>query len=122
MATPMTISREKVEHTLRSSAPDHDDATRGYALVNVLPREEFEREHIPRSMNVPVGHLEQLEKRFEKSKPIIVYCASSECEASPKAAKELARMGFERVFDFEQGLKGWKEAGHGVASEAPSGR
>ena len=113
-----TIDGPQLAKKLETSSPDHDDRRQGFALVNVLPRDRFEREHIPGSINVPHGGEDVLEKRFDKGKEIIVYCASRDCDASPKAARELASRGFQRVVDYEAGLADWKQAGRPVESEA----
>lgn len=84
-------------------------------VVNVLPREDFRGGHIPGSQNIPVGSSE-FEKQVEglvggRDLPVVVYCASEECSASPKAANRLDEAGFEKVYDFEAGMRGWKAAG-----------
>ena len=47
----------------------------------------------------------------KKDKPIVVYCASTTCDASPKAARRLNEAGFSKVYDYEGGVKAWKESG-----------
>jgi len=42
-----TITRHHLEQRVRTALPDNQDAEQGYALVNVLKPEAFEREHIP---------------------------------------------------------------------------
>ena len=111
-----TIDREQLQRKLETSSPDNENARRGFALVNVLGRDAFEKEHIPGSINIPKGREEDFEKRFDHGKEIIVYCASPGCDASPKVAAELTRRGFSRVVDFEAGMSDWKEAGNQVAS------
>lgn len=113
-----TIERDQLERKLEMSHPDNEDARKGFALVNVLPRESFEREHIPGSISIPKGEEDAFEGRFDKGKEIIVYCASPSCPASPEMAEELSRRGFERVVDYEAGLSDWKDAGNQVASGA----
>lgn len=95
---------------------------RDFELINVLPEAAFLKEHIPDSRNIPVDQ-EEFEKRVEqvvgdKNKTVVVYCASKECDASPKAAKKLEAAGFSSVHDYEAGMKGWKEAGLPVRSAA----
>lgn len=103
-----TVSAESLAQRIRQDKPDNDDRKNGYALVNVLGREAFEKEHIPGSINIPKGREDEFEKRFSKDKEIIVYCASSDCDASPAVAEKLADMGFTRVRDFDAGMAGWK--------------
>ena len=72
-----TISRLELNRRMREVHPENMDPDKGYALVNVLSRDDYDKEHIPRSINIPMGHEELFEKRYSKEKPIIVYCASS---------------------------------------------
>lgn len=86
----------------------------GLVLVNVLPKEQFDKEHIPDSQNVPVA-AEDFEQQIGqlaggKDEPVVVYCASEECDASPTAAKKLDAEGFTAVYDYEAGMRGWKQA------------
>ena len=114
MVAIQTISRYQLEERLAARQPDNEDRENGYALVNVLSPRMFEREHIPGSINIPGDALEEFEKRFAKSKEIIVYCASFDCDASPTATAKLQEKGFEKVFDYEGGMNDWKEGGNRV--------
>jgi len=49
--------------------------------------------------------------RREGLRLIVVYCASDTCDASPKAAKRLEKMGYENVIDYPGGKKDWAEGG-----------
>jgi rhodanese-related sulfurtransferase len=109
------ITRDTLVRKLERGHPDNDDPSAGFALVNVLGEDQFERERIPGSANIPQGQEEVFERRFEKGKEIVVYCASPECEASSKVARELARRGFEHVQDYEGGMSDWRDSGRAVA-------
>jgi rhodanese-related sulfurtransferase len=95
---------------------------RDFVLINVLPEDAFRKEHIPNSRNIPLedDNFEDRVKQVaqDKDKRIVVYCASTECDASPKAAKKLEKAGFSQVQDYEVGMKGWREAGLPVQSAA----
>jgi len=90
------------------------DANEDFILIDVLSKESFEAKHVPKSINITVDELEQraANELTDKNKEIIVYCASTECQASPSAAKKLEEMGYTNVADFEAGLAGWQEAGY----------
>jgi len=51
----------------------------GTALVEVLPAEEYEAEHLPGAINIP---LQQLDRRttavLHQDQPVIVYCYDSQ--------------------------------------------
>jgi len=90
-------------------------------VINVLSKEYFDKEHIPGSINIPLeskDFLEQVKRRIhDKSQDIVVYCAKTECTASEEAAEKLTAAGYENVYDFEGGMKEWREAGHPVEPE-----
>ena len=54
--------------------------SRGAAIVEVLPSEEFEDEHLPGAVNLPLVEMTaaKLLKRLgdDKQRPIVVYCQS----------------------------------------------
>ena len=87
-------------------------------VINVLDRDEYRREHIPGTLNIPLDSddfVREVEGRVaSKSDPVVVYCASSACNASEKAAGKLERAGFRRVHDFADGLEGWRRAGYAL--------
>jgi len=107
-----TLTKEKLKQMIEN----HED----FVLINVLAEEYFDQEHILTSVNIPVKHedfVDKVKARFpDKSKRIVVYCASFECRASPAAAKKLADEGYQDVYDYEGGIKEWKEAGYELES------
>ncbi|MGH8565426.1 MAG: rhodanese-like domain-containing protein [Gammaproteobacteria bacterium] len=109
-----TITRQALEQRVRTAVPNNQDAKQGYALVNVLEPEAFEREHIPGSINIPEGDEATFEQLFSKDKEIIVYCASTDCHASDSAAEKLTKRGFTQVYDYAAGLRDWKQGGNPV--------
>jgi rhodanese-related sulfurtransferase len=47
----------------------------GAQLVEVLPREEYEEEHLPGAINIPLKELDgQTTARLRRDVPVIVYC------------------------------------------------
>jgi len=47
----------------------------GAQLVEVLPAHEYEEEHLPGSINIPLKELtRQAVARLDRARPIIVYC------------------------------------------------
>jgi rhodanese-related sulfurtransferase len=83
-------------------------------LVEVLGPEKYDEFHLPGAINVPIG--EDFEDRIQKavpdkSEPVIVYCHDEDCDASPKAARRMDALGYQRVYDYEAGKVDWKQAG-----------
>ncbi len=62
---PAPIDRDRVQELLRSRAQ----------LVEVLPNEEFEDEHLPGAVNIPLKALNaDTAAQLDRSRPVIVYC------------------------------------------------
>jgi len=59
------IQREEVRRMVES----------GVQLVEVLPVEEYEAEHLPRAINIPLQQLNrQTIAPLQQDRPVIVYC------------------------------------------------
>jgi rhodanese-related sulfurtransferase len=44
-------------------------------LVEVLPQAEFEDEHLPGAINIPLKELDaETARRLERGRPVVVYC------------------------------------------------
>ena len=115
---PKTNGRVELQRRLEEQPPANEDRKDGYALVNVLDPEMYAREHIPNSINIPAGKEDEFERQFEKTKRIIVYCSSSECDASPSVAKRLIERGFNQVIHYEGGMNDWKDAHNPIAGKS----
>ena len=47
----------------------------GVQLVEVLPREEYEDEHLPGAINIPLKELDrETTAKLKRDEPVIVYC------------------------------------------------
>jgi rhodanese-related sulfurtransferase len=47
----------------------------GAQIVEVLPAEEYEEEHLPGAVNIPLKTLdEQTTARLDRRAPVVVYC------------------------------------------------
>ena len=89
------------------------DKNGGLTLVNTLGAESFEKTRIPGSVNIPLDSSD-FASRVEqeaggKDKPVVVYCASSHCNSSEKAAKKLEEAGFTAVSRYTGGAAAWQE-------------
>jgi rhodanese-related sulfurtransferase len=94
---------------LRSMIERHDD----FALVEVLPPQSFGAYHLPGAINIPLGNSFRervAEVLPDKTQTIVVYCRDIACPASPKAAKELDKMGYQSVLEYTGGKADWRAA------------
>jgi rhodanese-related sulfurtransferase len=46
----------------------------GAHLVEVMPRQHYDEEHIPQAINIPLGRLGREAGRLARDRAIIVYC------------------------------------------------
>jgi rhodanese-related sulfurtransferase len=62
---PTEIFRDEVRALLEEGAQ----------LVDVLPREEYEDEHLPKAINIPLKELDrETTAKLKRDVPVIVYC------------------------------------------------
>lgn len=62
---PEAIDRERVQELARGGAQ----------LVEVLPAEEYEDEHLPGAVNIPLKELDaESVAQLDRARPVIVYC------------------------------------------------
>jgi rhodanese-related sulfurtransferase/CBS domain-containing protein len=98
---PTEIGRDEVRRLLDAGAQ----------LVEVLPREEYEEEHLPGAINLPLKALNRTTAgRLSRAKPVIVYCWDSVWDISPRAAWRLEAMGFKDVYEYVAGKADWLAA------------
>ena len=63
---PTAIDRGEVERLVGDEAAQ---------LVEVLPRAEFEDEHLPGAINIPLKELNaETARQLKRGRPVIVYC------------------------------------------------
>jgi rhodanese-related sulfurtransferase len=62
---PRDVDREELQELVR----------RGAQLVEVLPKEEYEEEHLPGAINIPLRNLDkEARERLDPQRPVVVYC------------------------------------------------
>ena len=100
---PTEIHRTEVQRLLAE-----EDAQ----LVDVLPAEEYEAEHIAGAMSLPLKDLNaDTASRLDPNRPVIVYCYDYQCDMSPRAAWRLKTLGFHQVFDYVASKADWFASG-----------
>lgn len=82
-------------------------------LVDVLPKDKFDKDHIEGAQNVPLESPDFLSKVEQaagrKDKKIVVYCADASCDASTRAATKLAAAGYGDVTAYKGGIAAWRQ-------------
>ena len=62
---PRNVDRDELQQLLETGAQ----------LVEVLPREEFEEEHLPGAINIPLRKIDaEALQKLDPNRPVVVYC------------------------------------------------
>jgi rhodanese-related sulfurtransferase len=63
---PGTLDRDELQRLVREEAAQ---------LVEVLPKEEYDEEHLPGAIGIPLRDIDgQARERLDPARPVIVYC------------------------------------------------
>jgi adenylyltransferase/sulfurtransferase len=83
----------------------------GTVLIDVRESDEWRQGHIPQAVFIPRGFLElRIEEKVPDHKtPIILQCASG--TRSLLAARTLAELGYENLYNLTGGFNAWKDKG-----------
>ncbi|MBT8253434.1 MAG: rhodanese-like domain-containing protein, partial [Bacteroidia bacterium] len=90
------------EFKARVSAPN-------IQLIDVRTAVEYNKGHIENAVNIDFysgTFYKEMEKQMVKSKAIYLYCRSG--VRSRRAARKLAKMNFDEIYDLKGGILGWK--------------
>lgn len=100
-----TISRVELATALQGPNPP--------AVLEALPVQYWIEGHIPGAVALPpdelVARLSAL--GLERTKPVVVYCASATCANSHQVATKMAALGYADVRVYEGGKADWVDAG-----------
>lgn len=102
MARPAVVDTDDVRALLADGA----------LAVEVLPRADYVREHLPGAVSMPLDQLDaRAAESLDRSRTLVVYCYDHECDLSSRAAALLLRLGFEDVRDYVPSKTAWLGAG-----------
>jgi rhodanese-related sulfurtransferase/CBS domain-containing protein len=83
-------------------------ASEGAQLVEVLPADAFEREHLPGARSIPMPELDERGVAgLDREAPVVTYCYDHECDLSARAAARLEALGFCDVYDYVASKVAW---------------
>jgi rhodanese-related sulfurtransferase len=81
-------------------------------LVDVRSATDYEKEHLPCALSLPLESLTSVTAMIlKKDQPVIVYSSDSQCDLSARAAWRLENMGFYEVYRYAPGKADWLAAG-----------
>lgn len=79
-------------------------------LIDVRPREEYEAEHLPGAISVPLEELEERVAELPADREIVAYCRGPFCVMSAEAVETLRESDLEAV-RLEDGVREWRDRG-----------
>jgi rhodanese-related sulfurtransferase len=93
---------------------------RGAQLVEVLPKDAYDREHLPGAISLPLTSMtpDGLGE-LDRTRPIVTYCYDLQCDLSPRAADWLTVLGFDDVYDYAASKVAWLALGLPVEGTTP---
>jgi rhodanese-related sulfurtransferase len=80
----------------------------GAQVVEVLPRREYEKRHIPGAISLPLGQLAARARRqLDPDRPVVAYRYDSLCDLSGRAAARLESLCFIDVYNYQSSKVDW---------------
>lgn len=78
-------------------------------LLDIREADEYRREHVPGSVNLPLSQLSQSDTSWLQGKTVLVYCKAG--MRSQTALPQLEQLGCEKLYCLKEGLNQWKRCG-----------
>ncbi len=105
------ITREELRSALDNGAK--------VTVVEALPEKYWRDGHIPGAIQIDYAEVRDKADALlpDKRARIVVYCASTECQNSTKAAMTLESLGYTDVYEYVEGMQHWAVAGLPLVSE-----
>ena len=108
-----TVSKSQLKQWL--------DKKEDMMLIDVLPKEYFQKRHIPGAINIPfkdnANFVNEVTQHVAlKGQRIVVCCLNTQCPLSKEAAQKLESAGYTNVQAFEEGVEGWFGTSAGKAA------
>jgi rhodanese-related sulfurtransferase/biotin operon repressor len=75
-------------------------------LIDVRPKEEYDVDHIPGAISIPIDELEQHLSSLPANKDIVAYCRGPYCLMSAQAVEILKSRGI-KAYRLEEGVHEW---------------
>jgi rhodanese-related sulfurtransferase/CBS domain-containing protein len=95
---PKEVDRETLRTLVR----------RGGQLVEVLPKEEYDRVHLLGAINIPLASIHRTTAdRLKWDKPVIIYSHNIIDDTSARAAWRLSSLGFTQIYRYAHGKEEW---------------
>jgi rhodanese-related sulfurtransferase len=116
------IITNKENEVVAFAEPQAINLSQAYSLfkkdvlfIDARDESDYLAGHITGSLNIPFEDFDNHKQKLEqipKEKPIVIYCAGTECDLSPLLANLLFEQGYKQVYVFFGGWVEWQEANY----------
>ncbi|MYD38833.1 MAG: rhodanese-like domain-containing protein, partial [Chloroflexi bacterium] len=89
-----------------------DDDLDDYQLIDVREDDEYAEAHLPGAINIPLSEFMARVDEIDEDLPVLLVCNTG--VRSAQAAMYLASLGYDQLYNLEDGTKGWREKGYRV--------
>lgn len=107
----LTPPDDNLDHITILTAPEVRymmEVEKSAILIHNLSKLEYDIQHIPGSINIPVTEMETTtDLPPDKNARIIFYCMGPECDYSKKAAQIAVQHGYTNIYWFRGGIPEW---------------
>lgn len=104
--TPQLEAREAAKYARQRSA----------LILDVRGSGEYQEQHIPDALHIPMGYVPQRLHQLPRDRQIIIHCGGG--VRSQVVASLLQKHGFQNVINMEGGIEAWEAAGLELQREA----
>ena len=87
-------------------------ASEDVQFIDVREADEYAEAHIPGAINIPLSEFQQRMDEISEDAPLLLVCRTG--VRSAQAAIFMASMGYDEVYNLEEGTAGWMKKGYAV--------
>jgi rhodanese-related sulfurtransferase len=94
---------------------------KGVLFVDARDESDYLVGHITGSINIPFEDFDNYKQKLDqlpKEKPMVIYCAGTECDLSPLLANLLFERGYQQLYVFFGGWVEWQEANYPIEHQS----
>lgn len=99
---------------INSEAYREQFADKAHQFIDVREEEEHAEGHIPGAVNIPLSEFMARVDEIDEEAAVVLVCNTG--VRSSQAADFLASMGYDQIYNLEEGTKGWMQKGYAVDS------
>lgn len=96
------------DHELKALI-NRNETEKTIVIIDIREPDEYQREHIPGSRNIPLAQLPQTDFSKEKDKLVIFHCRLGNRTRTSQSS--LANTGFKKIYCMQGGIEQWKNCG-----------